>query len=97
MTTNISRTVVATLQYNKIQSLLLTAPPYVLAVIAAMANAWHADKTGERFLHIVIPLCFALIAFVMAAATTSTGPRYCKHNPSAQFFILILYHIPLSQ
>ncbi|ESZ98468.1 MFS transporter [Sclerotinia borealis F-4128] len=74
--TNFFPTVVATLNYNKIQSLLLTAPPYVLAVITAMTNAWHADKTGERFLHIVIPLCFALIAFIIAAVTTSTGPRY---------------------
>ncbi|KAA8569540.1 hypothetical protein EYC84_001158 [Monilinia fructicola] len=41
-----------------------------------MTNAWHADKTGERFLHIVVPLCFALVAFVIAASTTSTGPRY---------------------
>ncbi|QSZ36684.1 hypothetical protein DSL72_006565 [Monilinia vaccinii-corymbosi] len=74
--TNFFPTVVATLNYGKIQSLLLTAPPYILAVITAMANAWHADKTGERFLHIVIPLCFALAAFILAAATTSTGPRY---------------------
>lgn len=41
-----------------------------------MTNAWHADKTGERFLHIVIPLCFAFVAFILAAATTSTAPRY---------------------
>ncbi|KAI9641853.1 hypothetical protein NHQ30_009720 [Ciborinia camelliae] len=74
--TNFFPTVVATLNYNKIQSLLLTAPPYVLTVITAMANAWHADKTGERFLHIAIPLCFAMFAFILAACTTATGPRY---------------------
>ncbi|KAF7861440.1 hypothetical protein EAF04_008005 [Stromatinia cepivora] len=74
--TNFFPTVVATLNYNRIQSLLLTAPPYVLALIASMANAWHADKTGERFFHIAIPLSIAFLSFILAAATTSTAPRY---------------------
>jgi len=67
---------VATLNYGDIDSLLLTAPPYVLAVITTYANSWHADRTGERFFHIVCPLCFAIFAFILAAATTKTGPRY---------------------
>jgi len=74
--TNFFPTVVATLNYGNIESLLLTAPPYVLAVIVAFANAWHADRTGERFFHVVIPLCFAVFAFILAAATTATAPRY---------------------
>ncbi|KAM3076383.1 hypothetical protein ACMFMG_007203 [Clarireedia jacksonii] len=74
--TNFFPTVVATLKYNNIQSLLLTAPPYVLAVITAFANAWHADRTGERFLHIAIPLTVATAAFILAAATTAIAPRY---------------------
>ncbi|RQM05622.1 hypothetical protein DH86_00001654 [Scytalidium sp. 3C] len=74
--TNFFPTVVATLHYNNIDSLLLTAPPYVLAVIVVFLNALHADRTGERFLHIVIPLCVAVFAFILAAATTSTAPRY---------------------
>jgi len=74
--TNFFPTVVATLKYNNIDSLLLTAPPYVLAVIVAFANAWHADRTGERFFHVAIPLCFAIFAFILAAATTATAPRY---------------------
>ena len=58
------------------QTLLLTAPPYVLAVITTFLNSWHADRTGERFFHITIPLCFAVFAFILAACTTKTGPRY---------------------
>lgn len=67
---------VATLGYSHIDTLLLTAPPYVLACITASLNAWHADRTGERFLHIVIPLCVSVVAFILAVATTSTAPRY---------------------
>lgn len=74
--TNFFPTVVATLGYNKINTLLLTAPPYVLAFITASLNAWHADKTGERFFHIVLPLCVSVAAFILAAATTATAPRY---------------------
>jgi len=74
--TNFFPTVVATLGYNKINTLLLTAPPYILAFITASFNAWHADKTGERFFHIVLPLCVSLVAFILAAATKATAPRY---------------------
>ncbi|EME85510.1 uncharacterized protein MYCFIDRAFT_88541 [Pseudocercospora fijiensis CIRAD86] len=74
--TNFFPTVVQTLGYSNIISLLLTAPPYVLAVFTAFANAIHADKTGERFLHITIPLLVGMVSFILAAATTSTAPRY---------------------
>ena len=74
--TNFFPTVVQTLGYSKIISLLLTAPPYILAVFCAFGNALHADKTGERFLHITLPLLVGIAAFVLAAATTSVAPRY---------------------
>ncbi|CCC09036.1 hypothetical protein SMACR_03135 [Sordaria macrospora] len=74
--TNFFPTVVNTLGYNRIHSLLLTAPPYVLAVIVTFANAWHADKTGERYFHIAIPMCVAIVAYIIAAATTHIAPRY---------------------
>ncbi|TVY84326.1 putative transporter [Lachnellula suecica] len=74
--TNFFPTVVATLKYNNVNTLLLTAPPYVLAVITTFLNSWHADRTGERFFHITIPLCFAVFAYILAAATTKTAPRY---------------------
>ncbi|KAF2396352.1 pantothenate transporter liz1 [Trichodelitschia bisporula] len=74
--TNFFPTVVKTLNYGTIPTLLLTAPPYILAVITAMGNAWHADRTGERYFHVVIPLCVGMVAFILAAATTATAPRY---------------------
>lgn len=74
--TNFFPTVVATLHKSNVETLLLTAPPYVLAVISTFLNSWHADRTGERYLHITIPLCFAIFAFILAACTTSIAPRY---------------------
>jgi len=74
--TNFFPTVVATLGYGKIESLLLTAPPYILCVMTAFANAWHADRTGERYFHITIPLWVCVATFIIAASTTATAPRY---------------------
>ncbi|KAL9016034.1 MAG: hypothetical protein Q9185_006600 [Variospora sp. 1 TL-2023] len=74
--TNLFPTIVQTLGYSNIISLLLTVPPYVLGVITTFCNSWHADRTGERYFHITIPLYFAVIAFIIAATTTKTAPRY---------------------
>jgi len=74
--TNFFPTVVATLDYSNVISLLLTAPPYVLCFVTALLNSWHADRTGERYFHLTIPLWVTMIAFIIAATTTSTGPRY---------------------
>ena len=48
----------------------------MLCVITAFANAWHADKTGERYFHVTLPLYVAVAAYILAAATTATAPRY---------------------
>ncbi|KAI4591451.1 hypothetical protein KJ359_001023 [Pestalotiopsis sp. 9143b] len=74
--TNFFPTVVATLGYNSVNSLLLTAPPYVLCVITSFANAWHADKTGERYWHVIWPLVINMAANIIAATTTGLAPRY---------------------
>ena len=74
--TNLFPTVVATLGYSDVDSLLLTVPPYILAVVTSFCNAWHADRTRERYFHITVPLYFAVIAYIIAASTTKIGPRY---------------------
>ena len=74
--TNFFPTVVGTLGYGRVESLLLTAPPYVLGVIFAFITAWHADRTGERYWHVTAPLYVAVAAFIIAATTTKIAPRY---------------------
>lgn len=74
--TNFFPAVVSTLGYSDVITLLLTSPPYVLAVIVTYINALHADKTGERYFHIIVPLCVAVAAFILAATTSSLAPRY---------------------
>jgi hypothetical protein len=74
--TNFFPSVVQTLGFNTINTLLLTAPPYVLCWCCSMLNAWHADCTGERYLHVTIPLWLTMAAFIIAVATTNTVARY---------------------
>ncbi|OMP83799.1 putative transporter [Diplodia seriata] len=74
--TTLFPSVVEGLGYGKVATLLLTVPPYVIGVIAILINAWHADRTRERYLHVALPPLLAVAAFVIAAATTAFGPRY---------------------
>ncbi|KAJ3496878.1 hypothetical protein NLG97_g2327 [Lecanicillium saksenae] len=75
---NFFPSVVSTLKYSKVTTLLLTTPPYVLAVATMLLNAWHADRTGERFWHISLPLCVAIATCVIAASTTNVAARYAS-------------------
>jgi Major Facilitator Superfamily len=69
-------TLIQTLNYGTITTLLLTTPPYVLAMFTTMGNAWHADRTGERFAHLAIPFTIAGGMFILAASTTNVAARY---------------------
>jgi hypothetical protein len=60
----------------------------VLGVIATYLNATHADKTGERYWHISIPLWVAVIAYIIAATTTHVAPRYLS------MMLMVSPHLP---
>jgi len=84
--TNFFPTVVGTLGYSSINSLLLTVPPYALSILVTTLNALHADKTGERLYHVIIPFGVALVAFIIAAATINTAARYVS-----MMLMLVIY------
>ncbi|KAF2152232.1 MFS general substrate transporter [Myriangium duriaei CBS 260.36] len=74
--TTLFPSVVKGLGYGNITTLLLTAPPYLIAVIAVLAAAWHADRTRERYYHVVLPQILAVACFIICACTTKFAPRY---------------------
>ncbi|KAM9897139.1 hypothetical protein OXX79_007058 [Metschnikowia pulcherrima] len=74
--TNFFPSIVETLNFSRVVTLCLTAPPYLLAVFSTFFWARHADKTGERFWHCVAPLLVAMLSFIIAVATLNTGARY---------------------
>ncbi|OLN87958.1 putative transporter C1002.16c-like protein 1 [Colletotrichum chlorophyti] len=50
-------------------TLVLTAPPYLLAAVVALCVAVSSDRRADRGLHIVGPVCIAMVGFVISAAT----------------------------
>jgi len=57
-------------------TLLLTAPPYLLATCSAFAFAYNSDRVGERGWHISIPMFIAVIGFIISAASLNNAVRY---------------------
>ncbi|KAL4791221.1 major facilitator superfamily domain-containing protein [Aspergillus venezuelensis] len=69
-------TITESLGYGTTTTLLLTAPPWILSVLIALPNAWHADRTGERFFHYLCPALACIVGYIIAMTTRSTAPRY---------------------
>lgn len=69
-------TITAALGYSTTKTLLLTAPPWLFAICVSLPNAWHADRTGERFFHYLWPAVACLIGYAISMGTHSIGPRY---------------------
>lgn len=61
---------------SRIQTILLTAPPYFMTAITAMLLAWSSDTRKERGWHMTGPMCLTLIAYIISAATLNSGARY---------------------
>ncbi|EIM85079.1 MFS general substrate transporter [Stereum hirsutum FP-91666 SS1] len=51
-------------------------PPWLLATIVCCVNAWHADRTGERYFHIAVPWWGVILAYIIGVSTMVTGARY---------------------
>ncbi|KAL4797889.1 major facilitator superfamily domain-containing protein [Aspergillus venezuelensis] len=57
-------------------TLLLTAPPYLLAAAFSLAVAYSSDRHNERGYHISAPMCVAITSFIISTATLSLPARY---------------------
>ncbi|KAF8625962.1 hypothetical protein AX17_006687 [Amanita inopinata Kibby_2008] len=69
-------TLTKTLGFNTTISLLLAAPPWIVASVICCLNAWRADKTGERFFHITTWWWAVVLGFIIALSTASVAGRY---------------------
>ncbi|SJL09618.1 related to nicotinamide mononucleotide permease [Armillaria ostoyae] len=74
--TNFFPTLTQTLGFSTTISLLLCAPPWILAAVLCLFNAWHADRTGERFFHVSGWWWAVMIGFTLALSTMNTAARY---------------------
>lgn len=69
-------TITQALGYNTTNTLLLTAPPWIFAICVSIPNAWHADKTRERFFHYLWPAVACILGYIISIGTHNIGARY---------------------
>lgn len=75
-TQNFFPTVVDTLGFGKVETLLLTVPPYFIGVMITIANNYFADRLRASSFNIMWPLALAIVGFAVGAATLNIGARY---------------------
>ncbi|KAF9451481.1 MFS general substrate transporter [Macrolepiota fuliginosa MF-IS2] len=73
---NFFPTLTATLGFSTTITLLLAAPPWIVASIICVVNGYHADRTGERFFHVTAFWWMSILGYVVALSTMSVVGRY---------------------
>ncbi|KAL2671542.1 hypothetical protein Neosp_014132 [[Neocosmospora] mangrovei] len=69
-------TLTGTLGFEYVPTLLMSSPPWVFSCIVSLINAWHSDRTEEKFWHIVGPICVGIVGFVISMSTLNVAARY---------------------
>ncbi|KAG1781975.1 major facilitator superfamily domain-containing protein [Suillus placidus] len=69
-------TIVATMGYDATVTLLLAAPPWVVATIGAFALSRYSDKMQKRYIYIFASNAFATIGFATSICTMDMAARY---------------------
>ncbi|EME40501.1 hypothetical protein DOTSEDRAFT_74162 [Dothistroma septosporum NZE10] len=68
--------VVETLGFGRTISLVLTCPPYLIAVFIMVGLSYSSGHFNERTWHIFVGKSTAAIGFIIAASTLNIGARY---------------------
>jgi len=79
-------TLTKTLGYNDTVTLLLCAPPWLVATVCAFYTSRHSDAQQERFYHILIPVLIGISGFLLAASTMNFAARYIALFLMAQMY-----------
>ncbi|KAG2748162.1 MFS general substrate transporter [Suillus brevipes Sb2] len=69
-------TIVATMGYDTTVTLLLAAPPWVLATIGAFTISRYSDKTQQRFICIFASNTIVALGFTISICTMNMVARY---------------------
>jgi predicted MFS family arabinose efflux permease len=68
--------IVNTLGYGQIETLLLTAPVWFATFLVSLFVTWTSGKTGDRSIHIICLMLVSAIGNAIVVSTTKTGPRF---------------------
>ncbi|KAJ5350067.1 hypothetical protein N7541_007794 [Penicillium brevicompactum] len=69
-------TLVGSLNFSSTISLLLTAPPYILAGIVYYFLMFYSDRKNTVYLIILICIAISIVMYIIPMATTNIGARY---------------------
>ncbi|KAF6519839.1 hypothetical protein HZS61_016256 [Fusarium oxysporum f. sp. conglutinans] len=61
-------------------TLVCTAPPYLLGAFISYFIAWHSDRKAERGWHISGAILFAIVGFIISAATINIPARWAASS-----------------
>lgn len=89
-------TLTETLGYGYVPTLLLSSPPWVFSCLVSLLNAWHSDRTGEKFWHITGPIAGGLVGFIISMSTLNTAGRYVALFLQASSYAGFVSHLCLS-
>jgi len=56
--------VTKTFGFSKVNTLLLTAPPYIVAAIFSLVLSHYSDRKGQRCYFFVVPCAFGMLGCV---------------------------------
>ncbi|GAB7335836.1 hypothetical protein MBLNU13_g08107t1 [Cladosporium sp. NU13] len=73
---NFFPTVVNTLGFGRIATLLLTVPPYAIGIALTVLSNYSADRLRNSSFHVMLPMAIAIVGFVIGAASLNRGALY---------------------
>lgn len=82
-------TIVKTLGYGNIETLLITAPVWITTFIVSLIVTYTSGKTNDRSLHIICLMLVSVLGGIICTATTNTGAKFFA------MFLCVFTHIPL--
>lgn len=69
-------TIVQTLGYGNIVTLLITAPVWVATFLVSLLVTWTSGKTNDRSLHIISLMLVTVVGCLIATLSTNKGARF---------------------
>ncbi|KAI0876511.1 allantoate permease [Hypoxylon argillaceum] len=68
--------IVKTLGFGTIETLLLTAPVWILTFLVSLAVTYTSGRFADRSIHIICLMSVAIIGNIIAISTLNTGARF---------------------
>ena len=69
-------TIVQTLGYGKVETLLITAPVWIATFLVSLLVTWSSGKTNDRSLHIICLMMVSMVGGIIVTATTNLGAKF---------------------